>query len=85
MKAVDAKTRIYIDFNKENNEEGSNFKVDDSVRISKYKNVFGKSYVPNWSEEVFVINKVKILHCQHMLLVILIEKKMLELFTNKNQ
>ena len=85
MKPVDAKTRICIDFNKENNEEGSKFKVDDSVRISKYKNVFGKSYVPNWSEEVFVINKVKILHCQHMLLVILIEKKMLELFTNKNQ
>ena len=47
MKPVDAKTRICIDFNKENNEEGSKFKVDDSVRISKYKNVFGKSYVPN--------------------------------------
>ena len=59
MKPVDAKTSIYIDFNKENNEEGSKFKVDDSVRISKYKNVFGKSYVPNWSEKVFVINKVK--------------------------
>ena len=29
------------------------------VRISKYQNIFAKSYVPNWSQEVFVINKVK--------------------------
>ena len=33
--------------------------VGDNVRISKYKNIFGKGYVPNWSEEVFVIKKVK--------------------------
>ena len=35
------------------------FKVDDYVRISKYKNIFAKGYTPNWSEEVFVIEKVK--------------------------
>ena len=35
------------------------FKVDDHVRISKYKNIFAKGYTANWSEEVFVINKVK--------------------------
>ena len=29
------------------------------VRISKCQNIFAKSYVPNWSQEVFVINKVK--------------------------
>ena len=29
------------------------FKVDDHVRISKYKNIFAKGYTPNWSEEVF--------------------------------
>ena len=29
------------------------------VRISSYKNIFAKSYVPNCSEEVFVIKKVK--------------------------
>ena len=29
------------------------------VRISKYKNIFEEGYVPNWSEEVFVIKKVK--------------------------
>ena len=33
--------------------------MGDYVRISKYKNIFPKSYVPNWSEEVFVIKNVK--------------------------
>ena len=35
------------------------FKVGDHVRISKYKNIFAKGYAPNWSEEIFVINKIK--------------------------
>ena len=59
MKPVDVKPSIYIDFNKENNKEGLKFKVGDHVRISKYKNIFAKGYVPNWSEVVFVIKKVK--------------------------
>ena len=58
MKVVDVKGSIYIDFNKENNKQGPKFKVSD-VRISKYKNIFTNSYVPNWSEEVFAIKKVK--------------------------
>ena len=29
------------------------------MRISKYKNVSAKGYIPNWSEEVFVIKKVE--------------------------
>ena len=33
--------------------------MSDIVRISKYKNIFGKVYVRNWSEEVFVIKKAK--------------------------
>ena len=35
------------------------FKVDDHMRISKYKNIFAKDYTPNWSEEVHVIKKIK--------------------------
>ena len=35
------------------------FKVGDHVRISKCKNIFVKGYMPNWSEEVFVIKKVE--------------------------
>ena len=35
------------------------FKVGGHVRISKYKNISAKGYTPNWSEEVFIINKFK--------------------------
>ena len=59
MKPVDVKSSTYIDFNKKNNEESPKFKVGDHVRISKCKNIFAKCYVSNWSEEVFVIKKVK--------------------------
>ena len=44
---------MYINFDKENNKEGPKFKVGHHVRISKYKNIFLKSYIPNWSEEVY--------------------------------
>ena len=39
--------------------EGPKLKVGDHVRIATYKNIFAKGYTPNWSEEVFVIEKVK--------------------------
>ena len=29
------------------------------TRTSKYKNIFAKGYAPNWSEEVFVVSKIK--------------------------
>ena len=41
------------------NEKHLKFKVGNHVRISKYKNIFAKDYASNWSEEVFVIKKVK--------------------------
>ena len=61
MKPVDVKPSpsIYIDFNKAINDKDPKFKVDDNVRISTYKNIFTKGYVPNRSEEVFMIKKVK--------------------------
>ena len=43
MKPVYVKSSMYFDFNKENNKEGPNFNVGDSVRISKYKNSFIKT------------------------------------------
>ena len=59
MKPVDLKVNTYIDFKKEVNDKGPKLKVGDHVRISKYKNIFAKGYTPSWSEEVFVIKKVK--------------------------
>ena len=59
IKPVDVKDNTYFDFEKEVNDKDPKFKVGDHVRISKYKNIFAKGYTPNWSEEVFVIKKVK--------------------------
>ena len=59
MKPVDVKDNTYMDFKKEINDKDPKFEVVDHVRISKYKNIFAKGYTPDWSEEVFVIKKVK--------------------------
>ena len=59
LKPVDVKSSTYIDLRKEMNDEDPKFKIGHFVRISKYKNIFAKGYVPNWSEEIFVIKKVK--------------------------
>ena len=59
IKHVDVKDNTYIDFIKEVNDKDPKFKVDDHATVSKYKNIFAKGYSPNWSEEVFVIGKVK--------------------------
>ena len=59
MKPIDVKDNTYINTDKETNDKDPKFKVGDHVRISKYKNIFAKGYTPNWSEEIFVIKKVK--------------------------
>ena len=58
MKPVDVNPSTYFDFYKENNKEDLKFELGDHIRISKYKSIFAKDYVLNWSEEVFVIKKV---------------------------
>ena len=57
MKPIDVENnkRVYID---EHNKKDSKFKVDDRVRISKFKNIFAKGYTPNWSSEIFIVDKV---------------------------
>ena len=85
MKPVDIKSSTYTDSRKENNEKVPKFKIGDTVRISKCKNIFAEGYIPNWSEEVlFNCKKLKILFHGHMSLVILEVKKLLESFTKKN-
>ena len=59
MKPDDVKDNTYINADKEINNKDPKFKVGDHVRISKYKNIFAKGYMPNWSEEVIDIKKVK--------------------------
>ena len=57
MKPIDVgdNKRVYID---EHNEKDSRFEVDDRVRISKIKNIFAKGDTPNWSREIFIVNKI---------------------------
>ena len=45
--------------NKEVNDKDPKFKDGGNLRISKCKNIFAEEYTPNWSEDVFVIKKVK--------------------------
>ena len=59
MKPIEVKDNTYIGSIKEVNDKDPKFKVGDHVRISKYKNIFGKGYTPNWSEEVFVGKEIK--------------------------
>ena len=57
MTPIDVKDnrRVYID---EHNEKDSRFKVGDRVRISKFNNIFAKGYTPNWSKEIFIVDKI---------------------------
>ena len=84
MKPVDVKWNTYIESSKEIINKHRKFKVGDTVRISKYKNIFAKGYTPNWSEEIFVIKKVKNTVPWINVIMILMEKKLLERFTKTN-
>ena len=53
--AIARNKRVYID---EHNKKSARYNVGDRVRISKFKNIFAKGYTPNWSTEIFIINKV---------------------------
>ena len=59
MKPVNVKSNTYLDSSKEINEKDPKFKIGDTVRLSKHKNIFANSCTSNWDEEVFVIKKVK--------------------------
>ena len=57
MKPVDVNSSTFIESSKEINNKGPKFRIGNIVIISKYKNIFAKGYVPNWSGEIFVIKK----------------------------
>ena len=59
MKLVDLRSNKYIASSKKINNKDPKFKIGDIVRISKYKNIYVKVSILYWTEEVFVIKKVK--------------------------
>ena len=86
MKRIDVKDNTYIDFKKEVHDKNPEFKVGDHARTSKSKNIFANGYTPNWSEEIFIKkikNTVPWTH-GHMLLMILMVKKLLIRFMKMN-
>ena len=51
IKPIDAISESYAEYNQDSNQNEPKFlpKVGDRVRISKYKNIFAKTYTQNWS------------------------------------
>ena len=54
MKPIDVKSSSYAEYNVDSDAKDPKFKIGYHVR-----NIFAKEYAPNWSEEVFVISKIK--------------------------
>ena len=42
----------------ETNHKAAKVKVNDRVKITKYKNIFSKGYTEHWSREMIIINTV---------------------------
>ena len=59
MKPIDVTSDSYAEHNEDPNEKDHKLKVGNCVRISKFENIFAKGYTQNWSEEVFVVSKIK--------------------------
>ena len=59
MKPIDVTGGSYAEDNEDFNKKDPKFEVGDHVKISNYKNIFAKGYAPNWSEEVFLVGKIK--------------------------
>ena len=59
MKPTDVKNDSFAEYNEESAKKDPKFKVGDLARVSRYKDIFAKDYTPNWSEETFVVKKIK--------------------------
>ena len=59
MKPIDLTDDSFAEYNEESNLKNPKFKIGDHVGISKYKDIFAKGCGPSWSEEIFVIKKIK--------------------------
>ena len=80
MKHVDVKDNTYIDFKKESNDKNPKFKVGDHVRISKYTKFLLKDIYKIGQKKYSLLRKLKILYHGHVLLKILMVKRLLVLY-----
>ena len=84
MNPVGVTWNKYIEIGKDINDKYPKFKISDTVRVSKYKNIFAKGYLQTGLKRFLWLKKLKILRPEHMLLLILMEKKLLECLTKKS-
>ena len=84
MKLFDVKSNTHIYSTKKISDKDSKFKIGDIVRIPKYKNIFAKGYVPNYTEEAFVIKKVKNTMTWTYVISDLKDKEIVGMFIKKN-
>ena len=84
MKPIDVTDDSFAEYNEESNKKDPKFKIGDHVKISKYKNIFAKGYAPNWSEEVFIINKINNTVPWTYAISDVNGEKLLEVFMKKN-
>ena len=84
IKPIDVTDDSYDECNDDVNKKDPKFKAGDDVRISKYKKKFAKGYTPNWSEEVFVISKIKNKFLGHTFVMTSVVQKLLEVFMKNN-
>ena len=52
------KVKIQLELKIETGDKAPKFKVNNTVTINKYKNIFSKKYTGNWSREIFIIDSV---------------------------
>ena len=67
MKSTDVKSNTYIDSSQEINYKGTKFKIDDIVRISKYKNILEKVSFQIGLKKLLQLQKLKILCRGHVI------------------
>ena len=82
MKPVDVKSSMYIDSTKENNKKDPRFNIGDIARIS-ISNILENVTLQIGLKQILRLKMLQILCRRHMLLMILMEKKLLERFTRK--
>ena len=84
MKPIEVNSDSYLQYNEDSNEKDPKFKVGYYIRISKYKNIFAKGYILQIGLKKLLLAELKIQFHGHMLLSILMVKKLLEVFMKKN-
>ena len=85
MKSANVKDDSYINFKKEVNDGNPKFKIGKNhVRIFKCKNIFAKDKHQTGLKKLLLLVKLKIKFHGHMLLMILMVKKLLKHLMKKN-